>query len=110
MILHFDSLDWIPEKNELVTGEVGNIKFWTLEVHRTHQREILKPKLVRTIADLADEEWVQYVSYDRTEERCFAAVDTSVYVSARRTTAFVFEGSHVKQDPFRYTIGTPESD
>ncbi|TPX68035.1 hypothetical protein SpCBS45565_g03331 [Spizellomyces sp. 'palustris'] len=73
-------LDWIPEKDELVTGEVGTIKFWTLAYSTANHRDIYTPTPHFVTTDLSDEEWVSYVLYDRTLDRCFAAVDTSIYV------------------------------
>ncbi|TPX57208.1 hypothetical protein PhCBS80983_g03982 [Powellomyces hirtus] len=73
-------LDWIPERNELVTGEVGSITFWNIENSFVSQRNTAKPVAIRKIHDLADEEWVSYILYDATGERCYAAVDSSVYV------------------------------
>ncbi|KAJ3144217.1 WD repeat-containing protein 87 [Geranomyces variabilis] len=73
-------VDWIPERNELVTGEVGSVTFWAIRNSTIKGRECPQPCAIRKITDLADEEWVSYILYDGTGERCFAAVDSSVYV------------------------------
>ncbi|KAJ3145741.1 WD repeat-containing protein 87 [Geranomyces michiganensis] len=73
-------LDWIPERNELVTGEVGSVTFWKIENSTVLGRDTPTPRAIRKISDLADEEWVSYILYDATGERCYAAVDSSVYV------------------------------
>ncbi|KAJ3186036.1 WD repeat-containing protein 87 [Gaertneriomyces sp. JEL0708] len=71
---------WVPERKEVVTGELGSIRKWRLKHSIVDHRDVYVPMESLVISDLQEEEWVLVVLYDPTQDRILAAVDSSVYI------------------------------
>ncbi|RKO91957.1 WD40-repeat-containing domain protein, partial [Blyttiomyces helicus] len=74
------AMEYISDREELVTAEVGTIRVWKIKKTATIHRTIITLSERLAIIDLLDDEWVVRVLYDRTLDRLFAAVDGNVYI------------------------------
>ena len=74
------SLKYVPYTEEIITGEVGNIKVYGIEIKVSRSRDDYKLVERLIISDLQDDEWANFVCYEPSLNAILAAVDLSIHV------------------------------
>ncbi|KAI8926073.1 WD40-repeat-containing domain protein [Entophlyctis helioformis] len=83
------SIESVPDKNEIICGEVGSIRIWRVVKSNFIHMEVYNLEERRVITHNLEEEWVAFVYYDRLLDRIFAACDSNLYASGHDRHAFI---------------------
>ena len=72
--------EFSSRKNELITGEVGSIKFWTIKVKKINSKLSYSLEQRFEINDFSQGEWINCLKYDPSFNRLFVGCDNSLRV------------------------------